>query len=146
MIETHIPALIALNFLTFAVLIPLVGIWRARYSQTLAVVGSGISAGLSLYGFLYYLDSMPLRYFFGGWEAPIGIEFVYDGLSAFVVLVINVIAFIVLIHSKPISLREFPGKLMAYYTVTMLLMLGFNGMVLTGDLFNLYVLDRKSVV
>src|SRR5690625_7559770 len=28
---------------------------------------------------------------------------------------------------------------MAYYTVTMLLMLGFNGMVLTGDLFNLYV-------
>src|SRR5690625_305175 len=139
MIETHIPALIALNFLMFAVLIPLLGMWRPRLSQPLAVIGSGISAGLSLYGFLNYLNGTPLRYSFGGWGAPICIEFVYDGLSAFVVLVINIIAFIVLIHSKPISLREFPGKLMAYYTVTMLLMLGFNGMVLTGDLFNLYV-------
>ncbi|MEX2584763.1 MAG: proton-conducting transporter membrane subunit, partial [Balneolaceae bacterium] len=81
----------------------------------------------------------PLRYFFGAWQPPIGIEFVYDGLSAFVILVINVVAFIVLIHSRHVALGEFPRKQMAYYSLVMLMMLGFNGMVLTGDLFNLYV-------
>ncbi|MEX2364531.1 MAG: proton-conducting transporter membrane subunit, partial [Balneolaceae bacterium] len=72
-------------------------------------------------------------------QPPIGIEFVYDGLAAFVILVINTVAFLVLIHSRHIATAEFPHKKIAYYSVTMLLMLGFNGMVLTGDLFNLYV-------
>jgi multicomponent Na+:H+ antiporter subunit D len=113
----------------------------------LAALGSGISASLSLYGFLYYLNDLPLRYFFGAWQPPVGIEFVYDGLSAFIILVINTIAFFVLILSKPIAVREFPHKQMAYYSITMLLMLGFNGMVLTGDLFNLFVfLEIASLV
>ncbi len=139
MIETHLPALIALNFLAFSVIIPLFGMWRVQWSQPLAVLGGGISAILSVYGFITYVNDTPLRYFFGAWEPPIGIEFVYDGLSAFVIMVINVIAFIVLIHSGPISVKEFPRKRMAYYSVAMLMMLGFNGMVLTGDLFNLFV-------
>ncbi len=139
MMETHLPALIALNFLAFSVIIPLFGIWRRELCQPLATLGGGISAGLSIYGFIAYLNDAPLRYYFGAWEPPVGIEFVYDGLSAFVVLVINVVAFIVLIHSRPLAPIEFPKKQMAYYTVVMLMMLGFNGMVLTGDLFNLFV-------
>ncbi|MEX0593813.1 MAG: monovalent cation/H+ antiporter subunit D family protein [Balneolaceae bacterium] len=139
MIETHLPALIALNFLVFALLIPLFGIWKRAVCQPLAVTGTGISTALSLYGFLSVLNDQPLRYFFGAWQPPVGIEFVYDGLSAFVVLVINVVAFIVLIHSKHVAIGEFAQKQMAYYSLVMLMMLGFNGMVLTGDLFNLYV-------
>src|SRR6056297_2906798 len=139
MIESHIPALIALTFVVFALLIPAFGVWRSEYSQPLSVIGSGIAAVFSLIGFINYLNDGSLRYFFGGWEPPIGIEFVYDGLSAFFVLVINTVAFLVLIHSRKISKMEFPGKEMPYYSLAMLMMLGFNGMVLTGDLFNLYV-------
>jgi len=139
MIETHLPAIIALNFLAFSVIIPLLGIWKREVCQPLATIGAGISAGLSVYGFIYFLNDAPLRYFFGAWQPPVGIEFVYDGLSAFVIMVINVVAFIVLIHSRLVAVREFPHKQMAYYSITMLLMLGFNGMVLTGDLFNLFV-------
>ncbi len=139
MIETHLPAIISLNFLAFSVLIPLFGIWKRELCQPLASLGAGISAVFSVYGFIYYLNEIPLRYLFGGWEPPVGIEFVYDGLSAFVIVVINVIAFIVLIHSRQLAVNEFPNKQMAYYSVAMLLMLGFNGMVLTGDLFNLFV-------
>lgn len=140
MIESHIPVLIAFNFLAFAILIPLLGLWKRQLCQPLATLGAGVSSALSIYGFITYLSADgPLRYFFGGWEPPIGIEFVYDGLSAFFVLVINCIAFLVLLHSFHISKREFPKKQMPYYSITMLLMLGFNGMVLTGDLFNLYV-------
>jgi multicomponent Na+:H+ antiporter subunit D len=139
MIEIHLPAIISLNFLAFSVLIPLFGIWKRELCQPLASLGAGISAVFSVYGFIYYLNEIPLRYLFGGWEPPVGIEFVYDGLSAFVIVVINVIAFIVLLHSRQLAINEFPNKQMAYYSVTMLLMLGFNGMVLTGDLFNLFV-------
>src|SRR6056297_955324 len=139
MIESHIPALIALTFVVFALLIPAFGVWRSEYSQPLSVIGSGIAAVFSLIGFLNYLNEGSLRYFFGGWEPPIGIEFVYDGLSAFFVLVINTVAFLVLIHSRQISKKEFPGKEMPYYSLAMLMLLGFNGMILTGDLFNLYV-------
>ncbi len=139
MIESHLPAYIALTFVLFSVLIPAFGLWRSELSQPLAVIGSGIAAAFSVYGFLSYLNDGALRYFFGGWEPPVGIEFVYDGLSGFFVMVINVVAFFVLIHSHHIGKREFPGKEMPYYALAMLMMLGFNGMILTGDLFNLYV-------
>lgn len=139
MIESHLPALIALTFILFAILIPLLGIWKVKLVQPLALIGSGTAAVLSLYGFINYLHNGTIRYAFGGWEPPIGIEFVYDGLSGFFVLVINTVVFLVLIHSREIAKLEFPGKQLAYYTMVMLAMLGFNGMILTGDLFNLYV-------
>jgi multicomponent Na+:H+ antiporter subunit D len=139
MIETHLPALIAMTFLLFSMLIPAFGLWKRELCQPLAVAGSGIAAVFSLYGFISYLNSGGIRYFFGGWEPPIGIEFVYDGLSGFFVLVINAVAFFVIIHSGLISKKEFPGKEMPYYALAMLMMLGFNGMIMTGDLFNLYV-------
>ncbi|MCC5940974.1 MAG: monovalent cation/H+ antiporter subunit D family protein [Balneolaceae bacterium] len=139
MIESHLPAYIALTFVLFSVLIPAFGLWRSELSQPLAVLGSGIAAAFSVYGFINYLNEGSIRYFFGGWEPPVGIEFVYDGLAGFFVLVINVVSFFVLIHSHHIAKREFPGKEMPYYALAMLMMLGFNGMILTGDLFNLYV-------
>ncbi|MEX0639127.1 MAG: monovalent cation/H+ antiporter subunit D family protein, partial [Balneolaceae bacterium] len=139
MIDIHLPALIALNFLAFSVIIVLTGVLKKNWCQPLAVAGAGISSLLSVYGFVASLNELPLRYFFGAWEPPVGIEFVYDGLSAFVVMVINVVAFFVLIHSRLVAVREFRYKQMAYYSLTMLLMLGFNGIVLTGDLFNLFV-------
>jgi len=139
MIESQIPALIPVTFLGFAILIPILGIWREKISYHLAVAGSGIASIFSLFGFFHFLNSEPLRYFFGAWEPPVGIEFVYDGLSSFFVLVINTVAFLVLIHSRHIGDAEFPGKKMPFYALSMLMMLGFNGMLLTGDLFNLYV-------
>lgn len=140
MIESDIPALIPITFLALAILIPLFGLWKRNLSYYLAVLGAGIATTFSAIGFYDLLTGgSQIRYFFGGWEPPIGIEFVYDGLSAFIVLVINALALIVLIHSRLIGKAEFPGKRTAYYSVAMLLMLGFNGMVLTGDLFNLYV-------
>ncbi|MGM0545484.1 MAG: complex I subunit 5 family protein [Bacteroidota bacterium] len=140
MIGSEIPALIPITFILFAILIPVIGLWKRKLSWHLALTGSGIATFFSAYGLWYLIQTgETVRYYFGGWMPPVGIEFVYDGLAAFIVLVINAIAFLVLIHSKKISENEFPGKFMGYYSVAMLMMLGFNGMVLTGDLFNLYV-------
>jgi multicomponent Na+:H+ antiporter subunit D len=142
--EMHFPALIALNYLLFSLLIALFGFWKNKLAYPLAVAGASISAILSVVTFISYLDEGSLRYTFGGWQPPIGIEFVYDGLSGFVLIVINTIAAVVLLYSGSSTKRELPDKIAAYYTLTMLLMLGFTGMVLTGDLFNLYVFLEVS--
>lgn len=139
MIESQIPALIALTFALFAILIPAFGIKREDLAQSLAVAGAGIATLFSAIGLVNYFSDGAIRYSFGGWDAPIGIEFMYDGLSAFFVLVINAVTFFVLIYSYHISEKEFPGKKTAYYALSMLMMLGFNGIILTGDLFNLFV-------
>jgi multicomponent Na+:H+ antiporter subunit D len=139
MIDSHLPALIALTFVLFSILIPMFGLWKPKSSQPLAVLGSGIASVLSLYAVATYLQTGSIRYFFGGWEPPIGIEFVYDGLSGFFLLVINTVAFFVFIHSRKVARTEYPGKEMPYFALAMLALLGFNGMILTGDLFNLYV-------
>ncbi|HDR16827.1 MAG TPA: monovalent cation/H+ antiporter subunit D family protein [Desulfobacteraceae bacterium] len=139
MTEYHLPVLIPFTYLAFAVLIPLAGLWKRKFSHPMAVTASGLAAALSLYGFVTYVSGGAIHHTFGGWDPPVGIEFVYDGLSAFFLLVINSVAFLVLLHSKPLSAREFRGKRMPFYSVAMLLMLGFNGIISTGDLFNLYV-------
>ncbi|MEW6507536.1 MAG: monovalent cation/H+ antiporter subunit D family protein [Bacteroidota bacterium] len=139
MIERNLPALLPLIFLASALLIPLLSVWKKKFSYPLAISSTLIAASLSVYGFIYVLYNGTIRYNFGGWTPPIGIEYVYDPLSSFVSLVINFIALVVLTHSyKPVE-QELEGKQTAYYSVVMLLLTGFNGMIITGDLFNLYV-------
>lgn len=135
----QIPVLIPFTFLAWALLIPILAMLRRRWVPAFTVLGAAIAAGFSVFGFLDQMAEGAVRYRFGGWQPPIGIEFVYDGLSSFIVLVINVVALIVLIHSLTVHDRELDGKQTAFYSLSMLMLLGFNGMVLTGDLFNLYV-------
>lgn len=139
MIIADLPVLIPVTFLATALLVTLFGFWYEESVYPLAILGTLAAVCLSLIGFFHVVDGQAIHYAIGGWDPPVGIEFVYDTLSSFIVLVINIIALIALIHSRHIGKAEFPGRRAGYYAVAMLLMLGFNGMVITGDLFNLYV-------
>ncbi len=139
MIEAHLPILIALVFLSFALIIPLGALLKEELSHGVAVLGGILATALSWVGLIHFAGANAVRYPMAGWMPPIGIEFVYDQLSALILVVINTMATLVLIHSRKIYPSEFPHKQMPFYTVCMLLMLGFNGMVLTGDLFTLFV-------
>lgn len=144
MIERHIPALLPLIFLASALLIPLIGVFKRKTAYPLAITASLSAAALSVYGFIYVLQHGTIKYYFGGWIPPIGIEFVYDPLSAFVAAVINVVALLVLTHALNSVRIDQEGRQVAYYSVVMLLLTGFNGMIITGDLFNLYVFIEIS--
>ncbi len=144
MIERHIPALLPLIFLASALLIPMFGVFKRKTAYPFAVTASLSAAALSVYGFVYVLQNGTMRYYFGGWIPPIGIEFVYDPLSAFVSVVINVVALMVLTHALNSVRVDQEGRQVAYYSVVMLLLTGFNGMIITGDLFNLYVFIEIS--
>src|SRR5690606_8763945 len=86
------------------------------------------------------------HYTLGGWQPPIGIELVLDPLSAFFCLVITGVGLAVLWHSRILIAKETPGKEAPFYSAALLLLGGLCGIVMTGDLFNLYVFLEISSI
>jgi multicomponent Na+:H+ antiporter subunit D len=83
-------------------------------------------------------------YAVGGWPPPLGIAWVMDGLSTFMLLVIGCVSFSVTLFSVP-YMKRFTSK-HRYYGLFLLMVAGMNGVIITGDLFNLFVfLEIASV-
>ncbi len=108
----------------------------ARYFTSLVLA---FLAGLAVYAVFYI--KLPVIYAVGGWKAiknvPIGIYMVLDGLSLYLLLIINIIGFFSAFYSIS-YIKKFTGE-NYYYTLFMLMVAGMNGVVLSGDIFNLYV-------
>lgn len=109
------------------------GAWAA------AVVSTGLAFLASIGGLVYAVKEGAVHYHLGGWEPPMGIELVMDPLSAFFCAVVTGMAFFVFLHGKSVVERETPDKTIPFYSAAMLLLGGLAGILLTGDLFNLYV-------
>lgn len=125
--------------LLFAFIATLVGIWRLRWAYFIAVLGMALALVAASAGVFRVLKEGTLRYFIGGWPPPFGIEYVLDHLSAFMALIIVFIGFIVIIYPPQAGLYQVPRKGVPMYGLLMLLIGGLVGVVVTGDLFNLFV-------
>ncbi len=139
MISNNFPALIPLLQLAAAISIPVLAIRITRLAYPTALTATLVSAIISFHNLFLVWTNGPISYHFGGWLPPVGIEYLLDPLSAFVALVVNVVAFFVLWHSQGILAQEIPGRSVPYYALVLLLLCGANGMIITGDMFNLYV-------
>lgn len=73
----------------------------------------------------------------GGWGAHLGIDLRLDGLATLMLITINTIGLAMAIFSVQYMTR-YTSKL-RYYSIFLCLVAGLNGIVLTGDLFNLYI-------
>lgn len=138
-LTTNSPVLIPLLFLVFGLLIPLIAWKKNSLAWPALMLVSTAATAISIYNVFKVLSTGPVHYHMGNWAPPIGIEYVLDHLSVFVMVVINVVAFLVLLHAREIVGKEMPGKQAPYFAAVSLMMAGFNGIVVTGDLFNLYV-------
>ncbi|MFH1458416.1 MAG: monovalent cation/H+ antiporter subunit D family protein [Candidatus Omnitrophota bacterium] len=104
---------------------------------------SGISCLLLLVVSVYSLillrqsASSALVYKIGGWMPPFGICMVLDGLTAFMLITVNLVAFFVCLYSQN-YMEKYTDK-PKFYTLFFLMLTGMNGLVVTGDLFNLYI-------
>jgi multicomponent Na+:H+ antiporter subunit D len=127
-----LPLLIALP-LGAAFLIVLVGRLRESLSDLLATLVTAILVVCSL----QLLGSDPQVYHMGGWGPPLGINLVSDPLSTLLLIVISGVSLLVCIYSI-IYMTGYTNK-PKYYGLLMLMIAGMNGVVLTGDLFNMYV-------
>lgn len=133
---SFIPLYFALPLLG-AFLIPILNkIWK----PLVLIVSSLITFTLfilSLYGIAVVQEIPMLVYKMGNWPPPLGIVMAFDAMSAFMTLVISVIAFTANIFSLQ-YLRTYTGQA-KFYTLFMLIVAGMMGLVITGDLFNMFV-------
>ncbi|MBN2372148.1 MAG: hydrogenase 4 subunit B [Vicinamibacteria bacterium] len=133
--------LIAIFLIPFlaAFLCPLAGLWRRRFVHPITVLGLSGSAVCAFCGLLKVVRTGPVHYTFGGWAPPLGIEWTLDGLSAGMAVLISSMALIVVAGSRVSARAEVGESVTAFYTSCLLLVSGLLGLVLSADLFNVFV-------
>jgi multicomponent Na+:H+ antiporter subunit D len=109
------------------------------FVKAFAILAAFILLGLSFYslGMLRTDSSSVLVYKIGGWVPPFGICMVVDGLTAFMLVTVNLVAFFISVYSFSYMERYTDNP--KFFTLFFLMLCGMNGLVVTGDLFNLFV-------
>jgi multicomponent Na+:H+ antiporter subunit D len=88
-----------------------------------------------------------ISYDMGGWAAPWGIEYRIDMLSAFMLLFVSAIGALVLTYAPASIDREIArDRQYLFITAYLLCLTGLLGIVITGDLFNLFVFLEISAL
>jgi multicomponent Na+:H+ antiporter subunit D len=130
-----------------AFLIMIIGRFYEEFNKYFTSVVLLFLAFISFY-FLFTTGDKVYVYKVGGWEPvnriPIGIYMVMDGFSAIVVCIINLIGFLSAFYSISYIKRYTAGNY--FYALFCIMIGGMNGVVLSGDLFNIFVFLEISVI
>lgn len=140
----HVPVLIVVIPLSAAllvVLISLASVRLARLTMLAALIALGLCSGFAL---SRVLSHGPWHYSLGGWAPPWGIEYVIDPLSGGMATLIAGIAILVGLYAGPHMSGWSAGRAGTFYSLFLLLVCGLQGIVVTGDMFNLYVFFEIS--
>ena len=141
-----IPLLVVIP-LAGAFLIMIIGRFIEDFNKYFTSFVLLLLACLSFY-FLFSTGDKTFVYKVGGWEpvnrVPIGIYMVMDGFTAIVVCIINLIGFLSAFYSISYIKRYTAGNY--FYALFCLMTGGMNGVVLSGDLFNIFVFLEISVI
>lgn len=133
------------NIIPLFVVIPLAGAFLIslfgkrirKFPDVLGVLVALILCGLSLLSVRLYNIYGTLTYSVGAWKPPVGIGMVLDGLTAFMLVTVNLVAFCIVVYSVN-YMERFTAK-WKFYTLFFLMVGGMNGVVITGDMFNLFI-------
>lgn len=144
-ISQHFPVLVILFPLISAVLIPILSRAKKIYAWYISSTATFISFMISISLLRTVHVKGKISYWMGNWEPPWGIEYVVDYLSGYVLVVISFIIFVITLYSRHSVDKEIPEeKVSSFYSIYMLFVTGLLGMIVTGDIFNLYVFIEIS--
>jgi len=74
-----------------------------------------------------------------GWEAPWGINLVLTPFSGFLTTAVSVIGFAIWLYGYKFKVRLQGGEVKYYEILQMMMIAGSLGVIITGDLFNMFV-------
>ncbi|MBD3331852.1 NADH/ubiquinone/plastoquinone (complex I) [candidate division GN15 bacterium] len=117
----------------------LLGVISRPLAYVTAIVGSAAALFFSVRGLQAVLADGPISYHLAGWMPPLGIELYLDPLAGFFCVLLSGITLLVMVYGRHSVQHETPRKEVPFYSLAMFLVGGLSGMVMTGDLFNLYV-------
>jgi multicomponent Na+:H+ antiporter subunit D len=126
-----LPLFIALP-LAAAFLLPLFGTKAKGLASFIASLVTIILLAMSILSFGRFEV-----YCVGRWTIPLGINLVLDGLSALMLLTISTVSLAAMLFSNR-YMEQYTAK-SKYLSLFLLMVAGMNGVVLSGDIFNLFV-------
>lgn len=140
------------NIIPFFVAIPLAGAFltsligkkRKNFTDIMGVLTSLVLFVLAIVAVRLYNLNGILTYSVGAWRPPIGIGMVLDGFTSFMLVTVNFVAFCIVVYSLN-YMEKFTSK-WKFYTLFFLMLAGMNGVVITGDIFNLFVFLEIAAV
>ncbi|WP_052667115.1 monovalent cation/H+ antiporter subunit D family protein [Nitriliruptor alkaliphilus] len=136
---SQLPILLLLPLLFGSVLAVLAGLWRPVAAQVVAVVATASTLVLALIALVTVTRDGTLTHELGGWPPPFGIEYVLDPLSAYMVALVALIGTMVVLYPTKAAFDLEPGRGVPLYPLALLLLTGLVGVMLSGDLFHLFV-------
>jgi len=121
--------------LAFAFSIPLFGLISRKIEKYIPVVALLVNATISLI-LIPQVLKRPIVVSIGGWSPPFCINLVVGPLGIFLTILISSIGFLISVYGVSYIKKEPTQR---YHMLFLLLIVGATGIVLTGDIFNLFV-------
>ena len=143
MIADHLPALqVVLPLLASALMLVM---RRGTFAWLLAVAVSWAALAIALALAFKVREAGTISYAIGNWPPPWGIEYRVDGLNAFVLVLVSLVAAVVAPYARVSVAAELPrDQHYLFYTMYSLCLAGLLGITITGDAFNLFVFLEVS--
>jgi multicomponent Na+:H+ antiporter subunit D len=137
-ITAHLPALQVVVPLIAAPLIVLVR--RAALGWAIALAASFASFAIAVALFVQVQEAGVISYAIGSWSPPWGIEYRVDAVSAFVLVLVSLLACFCAAYARRSIAAEVPAdRHYLYFAMFCLALAGLLGIAITGDAFNLFV-------
>ncbi len=139
----HFPVIAVMGLFLAAFLVEIFGSKNKTVRNTIVLLFTGAAAAL-IYSLIkpVFFDKQIISYWMGNWKPvagyAIGIGYEIDGLSLFFALLVVTTFFLSAVYS--IKYMEKDHHLGHYYTLFLMLSGCVLGMVMTGDIFNMFVM------
>lgn len=135
----NVPILIVLLPLCAALLSLALSKIQLHFGRDVILAAIAGSLVLSVYQLKTVVEEGPIKYGFGNYKMPYGIEFSVDSVSALIVVLVCLMGLMTCLYCIKFEGNTDPVKVGGAYSLLALLVVGMIGMTSTGDMFNLYV-------
>ena len=125
---------------------PVVCLKHRHWSQPISVATLAAMVPVSILNLHNVIHHGEVRYVFSGWTAPLGIEWVADGLASVILVLVSTVSLLGVVFTGPTSPKDLGGRIVHYYTLILLLVSSMIGIVFAGDLFNLFVFLEVAAI
>ncbi|OWZ83910.1 complex I subunit 5 family protein [Natranaerobius trueperi] len=145
--QSHLPIIAVLIGILVSFVLPGFNLWKKDLKEKVTFSALAIMFIISIIMLVEILYNGPFMYEVGSWQAPWGIELNIDYLAVYMTTIITGIALLVFIFASrdlPYELAE--NALTLYYPLFLLLIASMIGMVVTNDLFNIFVMLEITLI
>ena len=142
----QLPAILFLLPLFAAISMPVVCLKHRHWSKPISLAILAAMVLVSILNLHNVINHGEVRYAFSGWTAPLGIEWVADGLASVILVLLSVLGLLGVVFTGPTSPKALGGRIVHYYTLILLFFSALTGIVFARDLFNLFVFLEVAAI